>query len=65
MAMKLLVTIIVLVLVFSFFLSMLSVTVDFASKTTERALDGTMEEEQKDTIIEMIERMDFARILQN
>jgi len=63
MVAKLIFTIIVLALVFSFFLSMLSVTVSFASERTEEAIDGLVEEEQKDTIIEMIERMDFSNIL--
>jgi hypothetical protein len=65
MVIRLLFTIIVLTLVFSFFLSMLSVTVDFAVQTTDRDLDGLMEEEQKNTIIEMIERMDFKSYLHN
>ena len=62
MAIRVLFTIIVLTLVFSLFLSMLSVTVSFASESTERAVDGMVAEEQKETIIEMIERMDFIKI---
>ena len=44
---------------------MLSVTVDFAAKETDRAIDGMVEEEQKNTIIEMIEKMDFVKVFGN
>ena len=60
---RILFTLIVLTLVFSLFLSMLSVTVAFASEETDRAIDGMVEEEQKDVIIEMIESMDFSKII--
>ncbi|MFT4308946.1 MAG: hypothetical protein ACMXYL_00455 [Candidatus Woesearchaeota archaeon] len=61
MAIRILFTLITIALIFALFLGMLSATVDFASKETGKALDGMMEEEQKDTIITMIENMDFTR----
>ena len=61
MAIRILFTLITIALIFTLFLGMLSATVDFASKEAGKALDGMMEEEQKDNIITMIENMDFTR----
>lgn len=59
MIIKFAITIITLMLVLGFFLGMLQVTVAFASENTEEAIDGLVEEEQKETIIEMIEKINF------